>query len=472
MKFAIHIIEDHELDNRKIREMIKKVAAPIRIVEVEEVDAGRTHIDVVIMGISEEDRDISKVRGKLSRIKSLSPRAQIILCTPQNTEGLDSTILNLEARAFLLKPLEETTFVTLLNKMLSQMHRRKQRDQYLKEAKRASRLNEIIGKSDAIKNVLSLIERVAKSPSTTVLLLGESGTGKSHFAQAIHELSERSTGPFIEINCATLPAALLESELFGFEPGAFTDAKSRKIGLIELAHGGTLFLDEVTEIDVQTQAKFLKFLDTKKLRRLGGEDQIAVDVRIVSATNRRLDEEVAAHNFREDLYYRLNVVQIEVPPLRERKDDIEMIATYYLGHYKKKFKKPYLHFTPDAFRKMKDYPWPGNVRELINVIERAVLLSKDATIRKLDLPIEKRPEPNVISFSKGFDDLVVQLPSGGVSLDMIERRVIEATLQQTGGNVLRASQLLQVSRGALRYKLAKHKIDPHQISGKKLVPSS
>jgi len=472
MEFAIHIIEDHEVENRRIRDMIKKVTPPIRIVEVDEVDAGRTNIDVVILGISEEDRDITKVRSKLSRIKSLSPRAQIVLCTPQNTDGLDSTILNLEARAFLLKPLEESTFVTLLNKMLSQMHRRKQRDQYLKEAKRASKLSEIIGKSDAIRQVLSLIERVAQSPSTSVLLLGESGTGKSHFAEAIHELSDRSTGPFIEVNCATLPASLLESELFGYEPGAFTDAKSRKIGLIELAHGGTLFLDEVTEIDVQTQAKLLKFLDTKKLRRLGGDDQIAVDVRIVTATNRRIDEEVAAHNFREDLYYRLNVVQIEVPSLRDRKDDIEMIATYYLGHYRKKFKKPYLHFTPDAFRKMTDYPWPGNVRELINVIERAVLLSKDATIRKLDLPIEKRPEPNVISFSQEFDDLVVQLPTEGVSLDMIERKVIEATLKQTGGNVLRASQLLQVSRGALRYKLAKHNIDPHLIARKKLTPSS
>lgn len=463
MDFAIYIIEPNDADNRHVRELIRHLRHPVRIVEPKEIDAGRSHVDVIILGISKQDTDIRAVRAKLARVRSLSPRAQIVLCTPQDTEGLDSTILNLEARAFLLKPLEQATFTALLGKMISQMQRRKQREQYLKSAQKTSQLGEIIGKSDAIRNVLGLIERVSKSETTSVLLLGESGTGKSLFAQTIHEQSDRNAGPFIEINCATLPPNLLESELFGYEPGAFTDAKTRKIGLIELADGGTLFLDEITEVDVQTQAKLLKFLDSKRLRRLGGDEQVSVNVRIVAATNRRIREEVRERRFREDLFYRLNVVEISVPALRERKDDIEMIATYYLGHYKKKFKKPYLHFTPDAIAMMNEYPWPGNVRELINVVERAVLLCKDAQIRKLDLPIEKRPEPHVISFSHAFDDLVVKLPPEGMSLDMIEKKVIEATLIHTGGNVLRASQLLRVSRGALRYKLAKHKINPHKL---------
>lgn len=472
MDFAIYIIERNEVENRQIRDLIKKLTHPVRILEKSELDAGRKKVDIVLLGISDSQVDMAEIQAELSRIRSLSPGAQIILCTPDDTKDLDTTVLHLEARAFLLKPLEETTFVTLLNKILSQMHRRKQRDEYLKAGQKASRIAEVIGRSQAIRDVMALIERVSKSATTSVLLLGESGTGKSLFAQSIHEQSDRAGGPFIEINCAALPPNLLESELFGYEPGAFTDAKTRKIGLIELADRGTLFLDEITEVDVQTQAKLLKVLDTKKLRRLGGQEQIEVEVRIVAATNRDIKEEIRERKFREDLYYRLNVVQIEIPPLRDRKEDIDMIATYYLGHYKKKFKKNYLHFTPDAQALLRDYPWPGNVRELINVIERAVLLSRDATIGKDILPIERKPDPHVISFSREFDDFVVKLPPEGISLDMIEKKVIEATLIKTGGNVLRASQLLGMSRGALRYKLAKHDIRPQDLSRKAALTTS
>jgi len=465
MEFAIYIIERNEVENRHIRELLKKLSYPVRVLDSSELDKGRPKIDIVILGISEGDSDTSEIRARISRVRSLSPTAQIILCTPHEVEGLDTTVQHLEARAFLLKPLEAKAFVTLLNKVLSQIHRRRQREEYLKSSQKMN----VIGRSEAIQNVLALVECVAKSDNTSVLLLGESGTGKGLFAQAIHEQSERANGPFIEINCAALPPNLLESELFGYEPGAFTDAKTQKMGLIELADRGTLFLDEITEVDTQTQAKLLKFLDSKKLRRLGGEAQIGVDVRVVAATNREIKEEVKQRNFREDLYYRLNVVEIEIPPLRERKEDIDMISIYYLGHYKKKFKKSYLHFTPDAQALLREYPWPGNVRELINVIERAVLLSRDATINKSVLPIEKKPDPHVISFSKEFDDFVVTLPPEGISLDMIERKVIEATLIKTNGNVLRASQLLGMSRGALRYKLAKHKIRPPELLKKRAL---
>jgi transcriptional regulator with PAS, ATPase and Fis domain len=468
MEFAIHIIETSDYEAQQIRDLTRKLAFPVRLVETPEMDAGTAHVDVVILGLS-RDPDVGAARAQLSRVRSLCPAAQVVLCVPTETQALDSTIMGLGARSFLLKPLEEQTFVTLLNKMLSQIHKRKQREKYVKGAQKTSRLGEIVGKSEPMREVLALIERVAKSPSTSVLLLGESGTGKSFFAQAVHDTSERSSGPFIEINCAAMPSNLLESELFGYEPGAFTDAKTQKIGLIELADNGTLLLDEITETDTQTQAKLLKFLDSKKLRRLGGDDEITVDVRIIAATNRDIRDEVRERRFREDLFYRLNVVEIRIPPLRERRDDIDMIATYYLGYYKKKFKKPYLHFSPDVQKLLREYPWPGNVRELINVIERAVLLCKDAVIRKVDLPIEKKPDPHVISFSREYDDFVVNLPSGGVSLDVIEKKVIEATLVQTRGNVLQASKLLGVSRGALRYKLAKHKIDPMALVRRVLV---
>ncbi|MFQ5510734.1 MAG: sigma 54-interacting transcriptional regulator [Candidatus Krumholzibacteriia bacterium] len=463
MEFAIYVIEQNDVDRAHIRSLIEKLSHPVRIMDAGELDAGRSKIDIVIVGLSGEDPSISDVQARLSRIRSLSPRAQVVLCTPQDTQALGADILNLEARAYLLKPVEHDAFLSLLNKILSQMQRRKRRDEYLKGTQKSSRVSEVIGRSKAIQSVLSLIERVATSESTSVLLLGETGTGKSLFAETIHEQSGRTGGPFIEINCAALPPNLLESELFGYEPGAFTDAKERKIGLIELADHGTLFLDEITEIDMQTQAKLLKFLDTKRLRRLGGAQSIEVDVRIVAATNRDIRDEVKERSFREDLFYRLNVVEVAIPPLRERKEDIDMIATYYLGHYKKKFKKPYLHFAPDAQALLREYPWPGNVRELINVIERAVLLSRDATIKKDVLPIRKRPDPHLISFSKDYDDFVVKLPPQGLSLDMIEKKVIEATLVKTGGNVLKASQLLGMSRGALRYKLAKHDIHPQDL---------
>jgi DNA-binding NtrC family response regulator len=471
MDFAIYIIEADDIECRKITLLLEKLSHPVRVLDPSELDAGRSHIDLVIVGISEEHHDIEDIQAKISRIRTLSPAAQIVLCTPTETDGLDTIVQSLEARAFLLKPLDADTFVSLLNKMLSQIHRRRQRNEYLKASQKASRLTEVIGKSPAIQKVLSLVERVSKSATTSVLLLGESGTGKSLFAQAIHEQSERHDGPFIEINCAALPPTLLESELFGYEPGAFTDAKTQKVGLIELADRGTLFLDEITEVDVKTQAKLLKFLDSKTLRRLGGDNRISVDVRIIAASNRDIREEVKNRAFREDLYYRLNVVEMEIPPLRERQEDIDMISTYYLGYYKKKFKKNYLHFTPDTQALLREYPWPGNVRELINVIERAVLLSKDATIGKDVLPIEKKPDPHVISFSREFDDFVVNLPPDGISLDMIEKKVIEATLLQTNGNVLRSSQLLGMSRGALRYKLAKHNIRPQDLVRKRLVKS-
>ena len=236
------------------------------------------------------------------------------MCAPRETEELDSKILELGARAFVLKPIDESTFVSLLEETLSQIALRKQREAHARSAKKSSATSDIVGQSEAIKSVMALLERVAESSNTSVLLLGESGVGKSLFAHTIHDKSDQSRGPFIEINCATLPSNLLESELFGYEPGAFTDARSRKLGLIELADGGTLFLDEITEIDLTIQAKLLKVLDTKRFRRLGGDAEISVDIRVVAATNSDLKDTVSKGEFREDLYYRLKRRRNPDPP--------------------------------------------------------------------------------------------------------------------------------------------------------------
>jgi two-component system NtrC family response regulator len=278
-------------------------------------------------------------------------------------------------------------------------------------------------------------------------------------------MGHRGDGPFIEINCAALPPQLLESELFGYEPGAFTDARAQKIGLIELAHGGTLFLDEITEVDLVTQAKLLKFLDTKRFRRLGGDAEIEVDVRVVAASNRDIRAEVRAGAFREDLFYRLNVVEIDIPPLRERPRDIDDITEHYLRFYRKKFKKADLTIDPSARAVIREYDWPGNVRELVNVLERAALLCSGDIILPSHLPIQppRAPRPTMDIRQTGVD-IEVRMPEGGVDLASVERAVIETTLRRTRGNVSRAATMLGLSRGALRNKLSRHGIDPREFA--------
>jgi transcriptional regulator with PAS, ATPase and Fis domain len=318
---------------------------------------------------------------------------------------------------------------------------------------------------------MALLEKVAQSSNTSVLLLGESGVGKSLFARTIHDKSDQSRGPYIEINCATLPTALLESELFGYEPGAFTDARTRKLGLIELADGGTLFLDEITEVDLSTQAKLLKVLDAKRFRRLGGDSEISVDVRVVAATNRDLQQCVRDGEFREDLYYRLNVVEIHIPPLRERREDADLIAAHYFDFFRRKFNKPTLELSDDAWSLIRQYGWPGNVRELINALERAVLLSNGPEVTRSELPVEPKSVPRTVAIAADNAVIAIELPDDGVSLDRVESALIVETLKRTRGNVSRAAEMLRISRGALRNKLSRHKIDPHAYRGRVLVES-
>jgi two-component system response regulator AtoC len=258
---------------------------------------------------------------------------------------------------------------------------------------------------------------------------------------------------------------LIESELFGYEPGAYTDARKQKIGLIELADGGSLFLDEITEIPLVTQAKLLKFLDSKRFRRLGGDREISIETRVIAASNKDIRTEVTRGAFREDLYYRLNVVEIRVPPLRERPGDIVGVANHYLAAFKKKFARPNLALSPAAMAMMRAYPWPGNVRELVNVLERAVLLCKTDTIEPEHVPIQpSTATTRSAAVRRSGGRIELELPPGRVTLDEVERALIECTLKRTRGNVSRAAELMGVSRGALRNKLAKYRIEPRNFS--------
>ena len=462
--YRILVIDSNDWDAELVRSALRKVSKPVRLLRDVDLEKEGSQIDLIVLGFS-DDVSLETARPVLEKARVMSPGVQVILCVPPDLPGLDRKALTFKARALVHKPVEEDMLRQLVDDSLAQIQLRHERKEYAKANRRSARTDAIVGTSEPMRHVLELIDRVAESNTTSVLLLGESGVGKSLLAHTIHERSHTATGPFIEINCATLPQALLESELFGYEPGAFTDARAQKIGLIELADGGTLFLDEITEISLLTQAKLLKFLDSKRFRRLGGDQEIAVETRIIAASNRNIKTEVSERRFREDLYYRLNVVEVRVPPLRERPEDIAIVAQHYLTAFKTKFAKPNLELSPASRTMIREYPWPGNVRELVNVLERAVLLCKENLIEPEHLPIEMpSAERRSAGLRRVAGHIEMELPTGPVTLDAVELALIEATLRRTRGNVSRAAELMGISRGALRNKIEYHKIHPRAFA--------
>jgi two-component system response regulator AtoC len=316
------------------------------------------------------------------------------------------------------------------------------------EAGKVTGIERLVGNSAPMRRTKALLARVARSPASTVLLTGESGTGKDLAARVIHELSGRSDGPFLNVTCSALPPTLLESELFGHERGAFTDAKSRLKGLFEQAHGGTVFLDEIGEIPLEMQAKLLRFLEDKTLRRLGGSVDIRADVRIVAATNVDLQQAVRDGAFREDLYYRLAVLTVELPPLRDRSGDIERLVEHFVARFAREFHKRVERVSEGALAALAAHPWRGNVRELRNVVERAVLLGDRAVLGRSDFPPLDAPEREEVSG-------VFTLPAAGVSLEAVERSLVVQALDRARGNRTVAASLLGLNRDQIRYRVAK-----------------
>jgi two-component system, NtrC family, response regulator AtoC len=308
----------------------------------------------------------------------------------------------------------------------------------------------LVGRSEPMARVRALMERVAASPVSTVLLTGESGTGKDLIAKEIHNQSPRADRPFVNITCSALPEALLESELFGYEAGAFTSAARQKKGLFELADEGTVFLDEIGEMALSLQAKLLRFTEARAFRRVGGTRDVLVDVRVVAATNRDLADEVAKGRFREDLYYRLRVLPIHLPPLRERKDDIIGLAHHFIIEFSRAFNKRVVGIDPSAVERLTAHPWPGNVRELRHTIERAVLLAEGDYLSATDCGLGD-PTPSEHAF---------QLPTGGLVLSDVERSLVHQALQATGWNLVRAGRLLGLNRDQIRYRIEKFALVP------------
>ena len=319
----------------------------------------------------------------------------------------------------------------------------------------------IVGKSRAVREAISLARRVAATKRTTVLLIGETGTGKELFARGIHYAGQAANEPFVAINCAAIPETLLESELFGHEKGAFSGAQARKLGLLELAAGGTVFLDEMHQLPRSLQPKLLRALESRRVRRLGGLSEVNIDCRIIAAASPVLEQVVATGEFREDLYYRLNVFSITMPPLRDRLDDVEEIARHFLAEETGESRPPKT-FAPDALAALRVHRWPGNVRELKNVIERAAILSADSPVVCAEhLMIQRRTSRAAVVHDTGRD---IHIPDGGKVLDAIVREAVAITLRLTSGNQSEAARLLGISRPTLIKKMSPSEDRPAAIA--------
>ena len=438
------------------RQMIEAVLAAEGY-EVTQAEDGKAAIsaiedrfyDLVIMDIRMPNVDGIQA---LQKIKQISPDIPVIIMTAYASVGTAVDALKSSAYDYLIKPLDIEELKILVAKALHH-HQLEQENIYLKE-----RLNDrfdfsnIIGHSPAMKKLFETMALVAPSEAT-VIIVGESGTGKELIANAIHQNSPRKDRPFIKVNCAALPETLLESELFGHEKGAFTGAIARKQGRFQLAHKSSIFLDEIAEMAPATQAKILRVLQEREFEPVGSTQTIKVDTRVIAATNKNLEEEIREGRFREDLYYRLNVVTVDVPPLHLRREDIPILADFFLKPYAEKNRRLIKGFTPRATDLLMRYDWPGNVRELENIIERAVIMARGEMITPLEFPIDLQ------NLDEELKDSRIDLTPGR-SLKEVEKVMILRTLEEAGGNRTHAARILGISRRTLQLKLKEYGINP------------
>jgi DNA-binding NtrC family response regulator len=394
----------------------------------------------------------------LKRIKEIENQTIVIMVTAYGEISSAVKAMKAGAYDYIPKPIDLDHLIMSLNRALESKKLWLEIAHWRQKELLRFDFDFVVGTSKAMQDLMKVVENLAKSNNTTVLVEGESGTGKELIANMVHQLSPRKDQPFMEINCGSLPELLLESELFGHEKGAFTDAKTQKRGLFELADGGTVFLDEVGEMSLTIQVKLLRVMERMTFKRVGGTRDIKVDLRIISATNRDLAKAVKNGTFREDLYYRLKVVPLRVPPLRERREDIELIAKHFLNQYNRAFSKDFYGFSEAAIRSMREYGWPGNVRELKNVIERAVLLFEGDLIEQEHLSLgEMGGSARNRSLSEVENAITEGIPDNGVDFDRIicdiETELITKALEQSDYNQSLAARLLGISRDKLRYKV-------------------
>ena len=463
------IIDDHDtmreglehLMRRRGHKTVSATDASEGLQVLEDVGA-----DLVItdMKMATEEDGMRVLEG----VKRTAPNTDVLVITAHGTVESAVEAMKLGARDYISKPFRSEEFGIKVDRILRERDERLRLEQenlalrventYLRSeaGDGDTPYGDMVGQSESILAVKRFVERVARSDST-IMVYGESGTGKELVARAIHARSSRHEGPFVPVNCGALAEGVLDSELFGHERGAFTGAERQRRGRFELADGGTLFLDEITTITEATQVRLLRVLQERELERVGGEETISVDVRIVAATNTAPEQLLGAEGFREDLYYRLHVVPVTVPPLRERKDDIVLLADHFLGKLRRRTRSEVTAIDPAAMERLVDYDWPGNVRELENVIERALVLAEGELIEVTDLPL-------LINVNGPDSGTSVTLGTGegidlGRALDEMEERVIRQMLSRTKGNKTEAAKRLGISKSALIYKINKHGIE-------------
>ena len=443
-------------DNAGIREAVEKILEKEETYTVFTASNGEEAVKILqqnTIAVLLTDLRMPKVDGlELLKIaKTISEDIEVILITGHATVEVAVEVMKDGAFDFIQKPFNKTTVLKTVRKAIEKRGLVLENRTLHEKLNTIRETDSIIGKSSAIRKVIELAAQVASS-SATILISGESGVGKEIVALAIHDFSSRNKKSFIKVSCAALPETLLEAELFGYERGAFTGAVSRKEGRFELASEGTLFLDEVGDINPSVQVKLLRVLQNGEFERLGSGKTLQANVRLIAATNASLKELVKKKMFREDLYYRLNVINIEIPPLRDRKEDIPLLAHHFLDVYSKKNNRAITGITKDTMSILQEHNWPGNVRELENTIERAVILTKETTITPSDLPsdllINLDKTENITIANK-----TLSIPLGKIPLKDIEKMVMEETLKQSGGNKNIASKILGVSTRTLYRKM-------------------
>jgi len=411
--------------------------------------------DLVLLDVRLPDADGLQV---LQRLRATHPEALVIMITAHG--GVDSAVraMKLGAHDYIIKPFDMDELKLTIKKALETKTLRRDVARFQAEQREGSRLDDIVGSSQAARDLKTLIRRIAESDATTVLLEGESGTGKDLVARVIHFESARVKAPFMAVNCVALPEHLLESELFGHEKGAFTDARALKKGLFEQADGGTVYLDEIGDMRPGLQAKLLRLIEEKTFRRVGGLKDMRADVRIIAATNRELGKAMQEELFRKDLYFRLKVFPIHIPPLREHPEDILPLATFFIARFNREMRRGVLGLHPDAQACLKAYSWPGNVRELRNVIERGMILAGGDTLCVEHLLPEIAPVATPSPEPRRA--VPVSLPADGLRLGEVERDLVRQALEATEGNQVRAARLLGISRDALRNRMKKFGLLP------------
>ncbi len=457
LKERILLIDDEEFIRSNLKRILKSAGYKVTVVEsgTSALDLfKKTEYDLILLDLNLPDIHGLEV---LKKIKELNEETLVIIMTGYASVESAVEALKLGAYDYIKKPFKADAIKLIIKLAIETLSLKKEVKQLKSLQPGKSGLERLLGTSSAILRVKNQIKEYAKYDSETVLITGESGVGKELIASSIHALSPRADKEFIEVNCASIPENLLESELFGYEKGAFTDATRSKEGILEKAHGGSLFLDEIGEMSLALQAKLLRVIENKKFRRLGSTSDKEVNLRIIAATNRNLEEAIAEKEFRKDLYYRLNVLRIEAPPLRKRGKDILELAEFFLLQYAEKFNKKIDGFSDEAKSLLLSYSWPGNIRELKNVIERISILqneriiSKEHILEEIGDTVENNENKIKLSFESdnlNFKDM----------MEAVEIQLITEAFEKSNRNVSRTARLLQIPRETLRYKLEKFKI--------------